>query len=164
MKATFCVVGVHVRHYPQLVARIVREGHTLCNHSWHHDLKLGRKSADKIEADLPGPTPPSARRCRARGSGTSGSRAGLDRGGGERGRAAGHDAARWAVDPQDWAKPGTPVIISRVTQRTRAGLDRAAARRRRRPVRDAGRLPYPYPGAEAAVPAGRAALSRGAVA
>ncbi|MET7395493.1 polysaccharide deacetylase family protein [Dactylosporangium sp. NPDC005572] len=52
IKATFCVIGVNVQEYPQYVQEIVRDGHTLCNHTWKHDTSLGKKSADKIRADL----------------------------------------------------------------------------------------------------------------
>ncbi len=52
IKATFCVVGVAVEEFPQYVQEIVKDGHTLCNHTWKHDDKLGKKSADTIRADL----------------------------------------------------------------------------------------------------------------
>jgi peptidoglycan-N-acetylglucosamine deacetylase len=52
VKATFCLVGVNVRAHHDLVQQIVREGHTLCNHTWRHDLKLGKRSPDEIRADL----------------------------------------------------------------------------------------------------------------
>jgi peptidoglycan-N-acetylglucosamine deacetylase len=52
VKATFCVIGVNVRSHPELVQAIVRDGHTLCNHTWSHDLSLGRRSADQIRSDL----------------------------------------------------------------------------------------------------------------
>ncbi|MET7418148.1 polysaccharide deacetylase family protein [Dactylosporangium sp. NPDC005555] len=52
IKATFCVVGVAVQEFPQYLKEIVKDGHTLCNHTWKHDEKLGKKSADTIRADL----------------------------------------------------------------------------------------------------------------
>jgi peptidoglycan-N-acetylglucosamine deacetylase len=52
VKATFCLIGVNVRAHPDLVQAIVRDGHTLCNHTWIHDLSLGRKSDDQIRSDL----------------------------------------------------------------------------------------------------------------
>ena len=52
IKATFCVVGVAVQEFPQYLQEIVKDGHTLCNHTWKHDDKLGKKSADTIRADL----------------------------------------------------------------------------------------------------------------
>jgi peptidoglycan/xylan/chitin deacetylase (PgdA/CDA1 family) len=52
VKATFCLVGVQVKEFPQLVRDIVADGHTLCNHTWKHDTGLGKKSEDAIRADL----------------------------------------------------------------------------------------------------------------
>ncbi|MER7164855.1 polysaccharide deacetylase family protein [Micromonospora sp. NPDC000207] len=52
LKATFCVVGENARNHPDLVRAIAADGHTLCNHSWNHDLLLGKRSPDVIRADL----------------------------------------------------------------------------------------------------------------
>jgi peptidoglycan/xylan/chitin deacetylase (PgdA/CDA1 family) len=52
VKATFCLVGENVREHPDLVQAIVRDGHTLCNHTWNHDLNLGQQPAEVIRADL----------------------------------------------------------------------------------------------------------------
>ncbi|HWS34142.1 MAG TPA: polysaccharide deacetylase family protein, partial [Actinoplanes sp.] len=52
VKATFCLVGTQARRHPDLVERIAAEGHSLCNHSWDHDLKLGRRSHQVIRDDL----------------------------------------------------------------------------------------------------------------
>ncbi|MET8349763.1 MULTISPECIES: polysaccharide deacetylase family protein [unclassified Micromonospora] len=52
VKATFCVVGENAQDHPDLIQAIVADGHTLCNHSWHHDVTLGNRSADMIRADL----------------------------------------------------------------------------------------------------------------
>jgi peptidoglycan-N-acetylglucosamine deacetylase len=52
IKATFCLIGVNVQEYPQYVKQIVADGHTLCNHTWHHDEQIGRKPVDDIRADL----------------------------------------------------------------------------------------------------------------
>lgn len=52
IKATFCLVGVKAVAHPELVRRIVADGHTLCNHSWRHLLTLGRQSPGYIRTDL----------------------------------------------------------------------------------------------------------------
>jgi peptidoglycan/xylan/chitin deacetylase (PgdA/CDA1 family) len=52
VKATFCLVGKNVVAHPGLVRRIAAEGHTLCNHTWRHDLTLGKKKPRAIRADL----------------------------------------------------------------------------------------------------------------
>jgi peptidoglycan-N-acetylglucosamine deacetylase len=52
VKATFCLVGVNVQAHPELVRRIVAEGHTVCNHTWHHSLTLGMEPPAIIRDDL----------------------------------------------------------------------------------------------------------------
>ncbi|MEV6299528.1 polysaccharide deacetylase family protein [Actinoplanes sp. NPDC051861] len=52
VKATFCVVGQQAKRHPNLIRDIVKAGHTLCNHTWNHDLKLGKKPVAKIKTDL----------------------------------------------------------------------------------------------------------------
>ncbi|HEY8532422.1 MAG TPA: polysaccharide deacetylase family protein [Micromonospora sp.] len=52
VRAIFCVIGSQVTKYPELVARIARDGHTLCNHSWNHDRQLGARSVATIRANL----------------------------------------------------------------------------------------------------------------
>ncbi|BAT51949.1 Polysaccharide deacetylase [Nostoc sp. NIES-3756] len=36
IKATFFVVGQNVKNYPDLLKRVVAEGHAIGNHTWHH--------------------------------------------------------------------------------------------------------------------------------
>jgi peptidoglycan/xylan/chitin deacetylase (PgdA/CDA1 family) len=52
VKATFCMIGEHAAEYPDLVRRIVADGHTLCNHTWNHDLNLAQRTDAQIRADL----------------------------------------------------------------------------------------------------------------
>ena len=52
VKATFCLVGVQAQAHPDLVRRIVADGHALCNHSWDHSFTLGKDDPEKIRADL----------------------------------------------------------------------------------------------------------------
>jgi peptidoglycan/xylan/chitin deacetylase (PgdA/CDA1 family) len=49
--AVFCLWGDHVREHPEIVRRIARAGHVLCNHTMHHD-DMGTWPADRIRADL----------------------------------------------------------------------------------------------------------------
>lgn len=122
IKATFCVVGREVRRHPALVVRIVREGHSLCNHSWQHDLDLGRRSESQIRADL------------SRTSGeiqrvVPGTPVAYYRQPGGKwtpqlikvAKALGMVPLHWDVDPVDWAKPKPAVITSRVGKQVRPG-------------------------------------------
>jgi peptidoglycan/xylan/chitin deacetylase (PgdA/CDA1 family) len=51
VKAVFCLWGDHVKEHPELVRAIVAGGHTLCNHTMHHD-DMGTWSPQDIRADL----------------------------------------------------------------------------------------------------------------
>ncbi|HEX5540532.1 MAG TPA: polysaccharide deacetylase family protein [Micromonospora sp.] len=120
--ATFCLVGINARAYPQLVRAIVADGHTLCNHSWNHDFGLGSRSRGAIRKDLLRTN--AAIRAAAPDAEISYYR-----------QPGGHWTARvvavardlgmtslhWAVDPQDWRRPGAARIASHVNSTTRAG-------------------------------------------
>jgi peptidoglycan/xylan/chitin deacetylase (PgdA/CDA1 family) len=104
--ATFCVVGKNAQRHPQLIRSIVAGGHTLCNHSWNHDLKLGKASAAKIKADL-ARTNAAIRRAtpkakisyfRAPGGHFTPRLVGLS-------RQMGMTSIYWKVDPRDWHHP-----------------------------------------------------------
>lgn len=117
VRATFCVVGQRVEENPELIRRIVAEGHTVCNHSWDHpgdfdtlapDVLAGQigRTQDAVIAAT-GHTP---RYLRAPG-GRFGDRTGPV-----------HQAAQqartlllgWGVDSRDWTNPGAATIVSTV--------------------------------------------------
>jgi peptidoglycan-N-acetylglucosamine deacetylase len=52
VKATFCVIGYKVALYPDVIRRMVAEGHTLCKHSWMHIMLLGTYGQVRIRQDL----------------------------------------------------------------------------------------------------------------
>jgi peptidoglycan-N-acetylglucosamine deacetylase len=52
VKATFCLVGHRARDNQAVVARIWREGHTLCNHSWQHLEDLSQRPEKYLLSDL----------------------------------------------------------------------------------------------------------------
>ena len=122
VKATFCLIGVKVHRYPALVARIVREGHSLCNHSWQHDLKLGSKTPAEIRADLQRTNKeirravPGARIPYYRQPGGKWTPAVV-----KIAKELGMTSLHWDVDPADWEKPGAPVISERIAQQARPG-------------------------------------------
>ena len=49
--AVFCLVGVQVERHPDLVRRVVDDGHVVANHSWQHD-DLGDADPATVRADL----------------------------------------------------------------------------------------------------------------
>jgi peptidoglycan/xylan/chitin deacetylase (PgdA/CDA1 family) len=129
VKATFCLIGVHVPAHPELVKAIVEDGHTLCNHTWAHDLKLGTRSRDAIRADIvrtseeirravPGAVIPYFRH-----PGGNWTKAAITVAG-----ELGMKSLHWTLDPRDWDTvshvPGpatTNHIIQVVTTQTRPG-------------------------------------------
>ncbi|MFE9854885.1 polysaccharide deacetylase family protein [Streptomyces sp. NPDC005780] len=44
VKATFCMVGTQAQAYPDLVKKVVADGHRLCNHTVSHDTAMDKKS------------------------------------------------------------------------------------------------------------------------
>ncbi|MEU4558853.1 polysaccharide deacetylase family protein [Actinoplanes sp. NPDC023936] len=106
VKATFCVVGTQVKRHPELVKAIVKAGHSLCNHSWNHDLKLGKKPPAKIKADLERTNAairavvPDAkiRYMRAPGGNFTPKLVKVS-------RKLGMESLYWHVDPRDWEHP-----------------------------------------------------------
>lgn len=120
--ATFCLVGKEARRYPELVARIVREGHQLCNHSWRHDMNLGRRPIADIKADMVRTN--QAIRAAVPDAKISWFRQPGGRWTDEEVAVAGQLGMRplhWAVDPQDWNHPSAKTIITRVEAAVRPG-------------------------------------------
>ncbi|WP_269856694.1 polysaccharide deacetylase family protein [Streptomyces sp. RPT161] len=119
--ATFCMIGEHAARHPDLVARVVDEGHALANHTWSHpNLRHLRpaqirdqieKAADAIE------------------SASRGNRPGLFRAPFGTFTPAVLSACSeydlrplaWSVDPRDWSRPGSARIAATVLDRTRTG-------------------------------------------
>lgn len=122
VRATFCLVGTNVEQYPDLVRAIAADGHTLCNHSWSHDLSLGRRSRARIQADL-------VRTNEALRAAVPGARIGYFRQPGGNwtpnvvavAHALGMTPLHWTVDPQDWRRPGAGSISATVTGGTFSG-------------------------------------------
>jgi peptidoglycan/xylan/chitin deacetylase (PgdA/CDA1 family) len=103
VKATFSLVGWRARDNPELVRRILTEGHTVCNHSWQHLMDLGQRPPSYMEGDLthtnqviqaavPGAP---IRYFRAPGGNFTASLT-------QTSRALGMSPLFWHVDPRDW--------------------------------------------------------------
>lgn len=122
VKATFCLVGTEVQQHPALVARIVREGHTLCNHTWHHELDLGTKPEATIRANLEATNReiqravPGAKIKFFRHPGGMWTAAAV-----KVAREMGMTSLGWDVDPLDWKKPSAAAIRTRVINQARPG-------------------------------------------
>ncbi|WP_433375008.1 polysaccharide deacetylase family protein [Actinoplanes sp. CA-142083] len=127
--ATFCLVGRNVQKHPELVRQIVAGGHTLCNHTWSHDLKLGKKTTAQIKADM-------ARTNAAIRKAAPGAKIKYFRAPGGNftpavvsiAKSMGMGSLYWKVDPRDWDHPKGEThaqhrtkVIWRVEHNTHAG-------------------------------------------
>lgn len=110
--ATFSLIGIQVKQFPKLAARIVAAGHQLCNHTMRHPIPFNELSTKRVVsevtearvriADATGITP---RFFRSPGGSWS---APIVR--------AAHDQGMicidWDIDPRDWSRPGTRHITT----------------------------------------------------
>ncbi len=94
---------------------MIAEGHTLCNHSWDHRLRLGTADPAVIDSEID--------RGQQTFAANGGSAAYLRAPGGDFGstdtlrwaaQSRGVVPLGWAVDPPDWRKPGVDAIGSNV--------------------------------------------------
>ncbi|WP_320069212.1 polysaccharide deacetylase family protein [Micromonospora sp. RTGN7] len=122
VKATFCVVGENARNHPDLIQAIVADGHTLCNHSWQHDVLLGKRSPDVIRDDLlrtnaairdAAPTAPIVYFRQPGGAWTYPVVSAAED--------LGMTPLHWTVDPSDWSVPGAAKIADFVLNGVQPG-------------------------------------------
>lgn len=114
VKATFYVVGTNAKRYPEIMRRIVAEGHEIGNHSVTHP-NLSKLSADGVRNELrvcheaivaaTGVAPRTMRP--PYGAITSAQKSWIK-------KEFGYSSILWSVDPLDWKKPGSSVVASRL--------------------------------------------------
>lgn len=123
VKATFCVIGAYAEAHPELIADIVHDGHTMCSHTWFHELDLGERSTEEIRANL-------QRTNDAIEKAAPGTEVEYFRhpGGKWTDRAVrvaadmGMESLHWDVDPSDWDRDVTEAQIrDHVAERTEPG-------------------------------------------
>ena len=120
VKATFCVIGMEARRFPELLREIVAAGHHVANHTMHHPISFSRLSARGVEAEI--------RDAHRHIQDISGATPKLFRApGGNWSPAVMKTAAKhgmlpidWDVDPRDWSRPGAG-RITRTLLRGKAG-------------------------------------------
>src|SRR5437870_11652606 len=121
IKATFFVIGENVAEHHDIIARAVREGHEIGNHSWSHPnfakmsdqgvrSQLQRtddaiKSATGIRPTLLRPP---------YGSITTREKRWIH-------DEFGYQIILWDVDPYDWKRPGPAVVRNRILKETQPG-------------------------------------------
>ncbi|MFE5186825.1 polysaccharide deacetylase family protein [Streptomyces sp. NPDC056628] len=115
VKATFCMVGTQAKAYPDLVRKVVAEGHRLCDHSVSHDTTMDKNSrtyqarqildAERMITEASGGVRPMYYRAPG-GAFTPYSRK----------LAASHGMRPlgWNVDTKDFERPGADAIVATV--------------------------------------------------
>lgn len=114
IKATFYVVGDMVKYNPQILRRIIAEGHEIGNHTVRHDT-LSRMSDEALLAELRAAHEQIVEACgvapmtmRPPGGAIKKDQKDLVL------RELGYPTILWSVDPEDWKRPGPAVVTSRL--------------------------------------------------
>ena len=121
IKATFFLIGQNAAEFPDIVAREVKEGHEVANHSWSHP-NFNKMSDEGVRSQL-------RRTDDAIRSATNSSPTLLRP---PYGNITAHQKkwihdefgykiVLWDVDPLDWRRPGASVVCNRIVKNTRAG-------------------------------------------
>lgn len=121
LKATFFIIGQNGAEYPDIMKRIVREGHELANHSWSHP-NLGKMGDDGVRAQMQKTDEVIHAAAGKRttlmrppyGSITPRQKEWIH-------EAFGYKTIIWDVDPFDWRRPGASVIRDRIVNQTQPG-------------------------------------------
>lgn len=121
IRATFYVIGSRVQAYPQLTRRIVDEGHELGNHTWAHPF-LSRHGPERVLAELDrtagiiyetiGHVPVTMRPPYGAITDRQSRMIFAERN---------LPTIMWSVDPQDWRRPGSSVVASRIVAGAEGG-------------------------------------------
>ncbi|MFJ8128047.1 polysaccharide deacetylase family protein [Streptomyces hydrogenans] len=115
VKAVFCMIGPQAKQHPDLVKRVVAEGHRLCDHTMTHDTTMDRKpvayqkqqilDARKMIEEAAGGVEVQYYRAPG-GAFTPDSR--------KIAAAAGMRPLGWNVDTKDFERPGAAAIVATV--------------------------------------------------
>ncbi len=114
VKATFYVIATNVKRYPEIMRRIIAEGHEVGNHTVTHG-NLAKMPDERVRQELRGcheaiiaATGVAPKTMRPPyGAITSAQKAWVR-------REFGYPSILWSVDPEDWKKPGSSVVSSRL--------------------------------------------------
>ena len=121
IKATFYVIGRSVKMYPQIVRRMVAEGHEIGNHTWTHPKLTALSDASvRMEMDRTRDVIVAACGVKPRtmrppyGALRQNQREWIY-------KDYGYPTILWNVDPEDWRRPGASVVTSRILNHTKNG-------------------------------------------
>lgn len=121
VKGTFFMQGCNVKAHPQVVQRMVNEGHEVGNHTWNH-VYLSKVSREKAESQLQSTNEAIRNACgvvpvvmRPPGGYTNAGVASWAR------QRFGFTTIMWDVDTNDWRKPGSSVVAARAVNGAKPG-------------------------------------------
>ena len=121
VKGTFFVQGCNVTAHPQVVRRMVNEGHEVGNHTWNHAY-LSKVAREKAEDQLQRTNEAIRNACgmipvvmRPPGGYTNAGVASWAR------QRFGFTTIMWDVDTNDWRKPGSAVVAARAVNGAKPG-------------------------------------------
>ncbi len=119
--ATFYVIGKNVEAYPEIVKRMVAEGHEVGNHTWNHP-SLTKLSASKVESEMNdttraieaaiGSKPKTMRPPYGATNATLNKRHDEE---------FGMKVILWSVDPMDWKYRNAARVSSQIIENTKPG-------------------------------------------
>lgn len=121
IKATFYVVGSNAQRYPDILRRMVAEGHEIANHTWNHSY-ISKLSNEGIRKELVSShqaivaatgVPPRTFRP-PYGAITAAQKQWIK-------QEFGYPSIMWSVDPEDWKRPGVSVVTNRILSQTGPG-------------------------------------------
>ncbi|MDD7968227.1 polysaccharide deacetylase family protein [Actinomycetospora lemnae] len=122
-KATFCMIGDQALAHPEIVQRVINEGHRLCDHTMTHDATVGSNAQDLMSQQL--------QRSRTSLSEVVAPPATIDYFRAPEGRwtplldevaaQTGMRPLGWSVDTLDWTQPGSGAIVGSVQQGVHPG-------------------------------------------
>ena len=121
IRATFYVIGNRVVRHPELMRRIVAEGHEIGNHTWSHPSLFGYSDAGVLSQldrtaqaiyDTVGRPPVTMRP--PYGNLYNRQRLMIH-------QQRNLPTVLWSVDPEDWRRPGSSVVAQRIVSRSHPG-------------------------------------------
>ena len=120
VKATFFIIGLRAQAHPEMVRRVISEGHSIGNHTWDHPI-LSRLSPDRVKEEvqkteqlLYSITGLNTAMFRAPyGSTTPQVIHEIS--------SLGYNIIDWSVDTRDWAKTPVPKIMDNVSKEVYPG-------------------------------------------
>jgi len=121
IKATFFTVGYNVQRNPNIVRRIVAEGHEIANHTWTHGKLSGmsdagvRSELQRSHSALTGITGVAPRMYRPPYGAITARQKQMIM------SEFGYPTILWSVDPQDWRTRSASMTRSRILNDTRPG-------------------------------------------